>query len=135
MSVESRREWFESHSSPRHPIFVDETAAGQIRGWCSVSPYRPGRDALANTAELSYYVHSIARRQGVATALLDRVIVHCRCNGFKNLFAILLDGNTASISLLVKFKFELWGRLPKVAEIEGKEIDHLYFGRRITPVS
>lgn len=77
----------------------------------------------------------MARRQGVATALLDRVIDHCRSNGFKNIFAILLGGNTASISLLVKFKFELWGRLPQVAEIEGKEIDHLYFGRRITPVS
>jgi L-amino acid N-acyltransferase YncA len=130
VSVRSRREWFEAHADRRFPIYVDE-ASGKIIGWCSVSPYRSGRAALKNTAELSYYVHGGFRRKGVATGLLEYAIKGCSKDGFKNVFAILLAGNVASIAVLTKLKFELWGRLPGVAEIDGKEIDHLYFGKRI----
>jgi len=67
----------------------------------------------------------------VSTGLLEHAIAGCRGDGFKNVFAILLAGNTTSFAVLTKLKFELWGRLPGVAEIDGKEIDHLYFGKRI----
>jgi len=130
VSVHSRREWFEAHAEPRFPIYVDE-GSGKIMGWCSVSPYRSGRAALKKTAELSYYVHAGFRRKGVATGLLEHAIAGCRRDGFKNVFAILLAGNTTSFAVLTKLKFELWGRLLGVAEIDGKEIDHLYFGKRI----
>ena len=45
VSVESRATWFEAHADPRYPIYVDD-ASEKIRGWCSVSAYRPGRAAL-----------------------------------------------------------------------------------------
>jgi phosphinothricin acetyltransferase len=130
VSVQSRRAWFEAHADPRFPIYVDE-ASGKIRGWCSVSPYRPGRAALEKTAELSYYVHADFRCKGVATGLIGHAIAGCRGDGFRNVFAILLGGNAASIAVLSKLKFELWGCLPGVAEIDGTEIDHLYFGKKI----
>jgi len=130
VSEQSRRAWFEVHADRRLPIYVDEFS-GKIRGWCSVSPYRSGRAALEKTAELSYYVHADFRRKGVATGLIEQAINGCRSVGFKNVFAILLGGNTASIAVLTKLKFELWGCLPGVAEIDGREIDHLYFGKRI----
>jgi len=130
VSVQSRRAWFEAHADPRFPIYVDDVL-GKIRGWCSVSPYRPGRAALEKTAELSYYVHADFRRKGVGTALIQQAIAGCRSDGFKNVFAILLGGNAASVAVLLKLKFELWGCLPGVADIDGTAIDHLYFGKKI----
>lgn len=129
-SVESRRAWFEEHQNPRYPIYVDDVA-GSICGWCSVSAYRPGRDALAKTAELSYYVHPDFRRQGVATSLIKHALTGCCENGLENVFAVLLGVNRPSIELLLKLGFEQWGRLPGVAEIDGQKIDHLYFGKKI----
>ena len=134
VSVESRLKWFVEHADPRFSIYVDEIA-GQIRGWCSVSPYRPGRAALGKTVELSYYVHLDFRRRGVATGLLNHAIEGCRGCGIKNVFAILLGVNQASVALLSKLGFEQWGCLPGVAEIDGKAIDHLYFGKKIVPRS
>jgi phosphinothricin acetyltransferase len=130
VSVEGRRPWFEEHGNPRHPIYVDEVA-GTIRGWCSVSAYRPGRDALVKTAELSYYVHPDFRREGVASGLISHAIAGCREGGFNNVFAVLLGVNQQSVALLLKLGFTQWGCLPGVAEIDGKEIDHLYFGKKI----
>lgn len=130
VSVESRRGWFEEHKNPRYPIHVDESA-GKIRGWCSVSAYRAGRGALAKTAELSYYVHSDFRRQGIATSLILYSVAKCRERGFENVFAVLLGVNRPSVELLLKLGFEQWGHLPGVAEIDGQKIDHLYFGKKI----
>lgn len=130
VSVASRNAWFEEHNNPRYPIYVDESA-GKIRGWCSVSAYRAGRGALVKTAELSYYVHPDFRRQGIATSLIQHSITGCRERGFQNVFAVLLGVNRPSVSLLRKLGFEQWGHLPGVAEIDGTEIDHLYFGKKI----
>ena len=130
VSVEGRRGWFDGHADPCYPIYVDEFA-GKVRGWCSVSAYRPGRSALKRTVELSYYVHPESRRQGIATDLISHAVHGCRDSGFKNVFAVLLGVNRASVVLLEKLGFEQWGCLPGVAEIDGAEIDHLYFGKKI----
>lgn len=61
VSVASKRAWFAEHKPTQHPIYVfaDE---GEIRGWCSLSPYRRGRMALRFTAEISYYVRPDSER-------------------------------------------------------------------------
>jgi phosphinothricin acetyltransferase len=103
-----------------------------VRGWCTVSAYRRGRLALEKTVELSYYVHPESLRQGIATNLITHVINSCRGRGYKNILAILLGVNQASAALLGKLGFEQWGCLPGIAEIDGKEIDHLYFGKKLS---
>jgi L-amino acid N-acyltransferase YncA len=55
VTLDSRRDWFAEHEPTNHPIFVWEDA-NEIKGWCSLSPYRRGRMALRFTAEISYYV-------------------------------------------------------------------------------
>tara|TARA_R110001583_G_scaffold16041_11_gene65220 strand:+ start:499 stop:690 length:192 start_codon:yes stop_codon:yes gene_type:complete len=51
--------------------------------------------------------------------------------GFKNLFAILLAPNIASIKLLEKFDFQLWGQLLDVAEIDGEVCSQGIYGRKV----
>src|SRR5215211_7403683 len=93
LRVEERLTWFREHRPDAHPIFVAE-AEGQVAGWCSLSPYRPGLR-------------------------------------IRHLFAIVLEGNRASLKLLENLGFEQWGFLPRVADFDGDEVGHLYYGRHL----
>jgi phosphinothricin acetyltransferase len=130
VTIESRKNWFMEHIPQKYPIFVAEMN-GNITGWCSLSAYRPGRAALRYTAEISYYIAQEYQRQGVATALIEHAIEACPQLKLKNLFAIVLERNTASLKLLEKMGFEKWGCLPRVADFDGEETGHLYYGRRV----
>lgn len=130
VSVESRKAWLAEHDPGRHPVFIAEEQ-GRLTGWCSLSPYRPGRMALRHTAEISYYVHEDFQGLGIGSRLISHVIDQCPALGIKVLFAILLDINSTSVEILEKFGFERWGHLPNVADFDGKECGHLYYGRRV----
>jgi phosphinothricin acetyltransferase len=118
------------HEQKRYSILVAELENKTI-GWCSVSPHRPGRKALEITAEISYYVDENFRRNGIVSLLIKNAIEISKQNGFKNLFAILLDINLQSIYILKKFGFEKWGHLPKVAKINNDFLGQFIFGKQI----
>lgn len=127
-----RLQWFEEHAHGRYPLWV-AVENGAVLGWCSLSPYRPGRMALRHTAEISYYVHRDHRGGGVATALMDHAMGQCGRLEIKSLFALLLDINEASINILEKQGFVRWGHMPGIAEIDGATCGHFIYGRRIEP--
>lgn len=130
LRIEDRMTWFEEHRAEEHPIFVAEVD-GQVIGWCSLSAYRPGRAALRFTAEISYYIDLAYHRRGIGTALIERALTACPALQIKHLIAIVLEGNQASLKLLEKMGFEQWGYLPRVADFDGKEVGHLYYGRHV----
>jgi phosphinothricin acetyltransferase len=130
LRVADRLTWFGEHRPDAHPIFVADVE-GQVAGWCSLSAYRPGRAALRFTAEISYYLAPAYQRQGIGTALVEHALAACPALQIRHLFAIVLEGNQASIRLLEKMGFEQWGYLPKVADFDGKEVGHLYYGRHV----
>jgi L-amino acid N-acyltransferase YncA len=131
VTIDSRRSWLAEHSADKYPVFV---AANQdnLAGYCSISPYRPGRMALRHTAEISYYVHENVQGKGVGTRLIEYAIEQCPRLEVRTLFAILLEVNSDSAAILEKFGFEKWGHLPRVADFDGTEYGHLYYGRRIS---
>ena len=130
LQVEDRLTWFREHLPDQYPIFVAEVQ-GQVAGWCSLSAYRPGRAAFRFTAEISYYIAFANQRQGIGTALMEHALTACPALQIRHLFAIVLEGNEGSIRLLKKMGFEKWGTLPRVADFDGKEVDHLYYGRHL----
>ena len=130
VTIRDREKWFEDHPPDKYPILVAEDN-NMIVGYLTISPYRPGRMALRNTAEVSYFIHFEHHRKGIASNLLRHAIGMCPSLQIKNLFAILIDSNQASINLVVKYGFEKWGYLPRVAEFDGIEVGHLYYGLRI----
>jgi phosphinothricin acetyltransferase len=129
-TVVSRAPWFNEHKPNKHPIFVAEIT-GQVVGWCSLSPYRPGRFALRHTAEISYYIDNSYHRQGVGSALVNHALEACPALGIKNLIAVLIDQNNASQKLLEKLDFKQWGYLPKVLDFDGQEFGEYYYGKRV----
>jgi L-amino acid N-acyltransferase YncA len=132
VTTESRRLWLREHSPDHYPVFVAEHQ-DEIIGWCSLSPYRPGRMALRHTAEISYYIDENSRGMGVGSFLISHAIEKGSHLGIKTLFAIILDVNEKSTQILEKFGFEQWGHMPNIAEFDGRECGHLYYGLRVAP--
>jgi phosphinothricin acetyltransferase len=130
VTVDQRRAWFDHHDPASYPIHVFEQDQA-VLGWCSFSSYRSGREAVLGTAEISYYVGLDSRRQGVGSALVAHAVREAPRLGKRVLFGILLERNHASIRLMEKCGFELWGRLPDVAMIDGELVSHVYYGRRV----
>lgn len=104
-----------------------------VVGWLSVVPYRLGRAAFRHSFEVSYYVLEARQGRGVATSLLQHCVEQCPQWGVRTLLAIVLANNEASIRFLERAGFDCWARLPGVADFDGIEVDHVYYGRRINP--
>ena len=130
-SREERELWFESHNNEEYPLYV-AVLKEMVVAYCYFSAYRPRRHALRYAAEISYFVHEEFRRQGIGSALMNHLVTLAPGLGFKTLLAILLEHNTGSISLLEKYGFREWGRIPSAADFNGREYDHLYYGFKIT---
>ena len=130
ITIRGRKQWFKRHDRLRFPVFVCEKEK-QIIGWLAFSPYRGGRNALQITAEISYYVHEKYQKQGVGSLMVAHAIKIAPTYQFKNLFAIILDENKASIHLMKKHGFEQWANMPRVADFGGKEMGQVYYGIRI----
>jgi phosphinothricin acetyltransferase len=134
LTVADRRAWFDRHEADAHPIWVAERN-GDVAGWCSLSPYRAGRAALRKATEISYYVDVRHRRNGLASALMDRALGTAPDLGFDIVIAVLLDGNRPSIGLLKQYGFSEWGRLPQLAAFDDRRFDHLIYGRHVGPLA
>jgi L-amino acid N-acyltransferase YncA len=130
LRVEDRLAWFLEHHPDQYPIFVAELEE-QVAGWCSLSAYRAGRAAFRHTAEISYYISFSYHGLGIGTALIEHAMAACPALQIRHLFAIVLENNQASLRLLEKMGFEKWGYLPQVADFDGREVGHLYYGRHM----
>lgn len=130
-TVEYRLEWFDEHNENDYPIYVLEKNS-RVIGWGSLSPYRKGRKALKETAEISYYLDYDYHGHGFGRKLIEFIIDDCARLHIKNLFAILLEVNPKSIAILQKIGFEKWGFLPCVANLNGKICGHFIYGLNIS---
>lgn len=130
ISEQERLEWFEHHDNEQFPIFVwldNDT----VLGWLSVSPYRSGRDALSEVAEISYYVDYNRHGEGIASELMKHTIAFCSRASYRILVAILISGNEESIGLLHKFGFEESGRIKRAIHYKDIYRDHLYMSLNV----
>jgi L-amino acid N-acyltransferase YncA len=134
VTVQDRRSWLAEHTPHQYPIVAD-FENGELRGWCALSPYRKGRQALRFTAEISYFVAARFQRQGVGLALVQRATELARTLGLRTLFAIVLEHNLASRQLLERAGFARWGFLPAVADFDGTEVGQYYYGLRLAPLN
>jgi len=127
-TAKQREGWFFEHNgNKRTPIYVYEED-GAVVGYCYLSAYRPGRQALEGIAEVSYYVDFKYHRKGIGIKLLQYSIYEAKKLGYKNLFAIVISSNDGSVVLLKKCGFKLWGVLPDIVYIDNKIYSHFYYG-------
>ena len=130
INPEDKIQWFKNHQQDAYPIFVYEID-NKIVGWISITPYRLDRKALRYTVELSYYVDYGFRRQSIGSKLIEYVINKAKELNYKTLLAVIFDKNEASIRLLAKYGFSMWGHMPNIADFDGVECGYVYYGLRI----
>jgi phosphinothricin acetyltransferase len=129
VSVDSRREWFAAFDPATRPLWVAESD-GEIAGWLGLRSFY-GRPAYHRTVEAAVYVAPSFQRRGVARALLAHAIAAAPGAGIATLLAFVFGHNEASLALFRQAGFADWGRLPRVAELDGIERDLVILGRRI----
>ena len=129
VTVESRLTWFCEHDSNNRPIWVVEYE-GIILGWLSFSTFY-NRPAYNSTTEVSIYIAEEYRGKGIGRKLLKKAIRESPGLGIKNILGFIFGHNEPSLQLFLKFNFERWGFLPKVAVLDGKERDLFILGLRV----
>lgn len=128
LSAENRKKWLKSHSAKEYPVYIFERD-GKVLGWASLSPYREGRDALSEVAEISFYIDFDYHGKGIGSRLVEHCLQQAPTLGKRVLFAIIIEGNEGSIALMEKFGFERWGYLPEVIHHEGEKRGQIYMGK------
>lgn len=129
VSVESRREWFRQHDPEKRPLLVHEDS-GKVVGWVSFQSFY-GRPAYDHTAEISIYISPSFRGTGLGRRLLAEALALTESLCIKTVVGFIFSHNTPSIRLFKSSGFEEWGKLPDVAEMDGKEFSLSILGKRV----
>ncbi len=131
VSVESKLEWFRKHTREKRPLLVHEIE-NEVVAWVSFESFY-GRPAYQQTAEISIYVAPEHRDKGLGRQLLREAIEMTSGLGIKTLVGYIFSHNGPSLRLFRSFGFEEWGRLPRIAEMDGKEYSLSILGKRVNP--
>lgn len=132
ISVEERLNWFHDHNNNHRPLYVI-LIRDHIAGWLSFQSFY-GRPAYDATAEISIYIDEEYRGKGIGVAALEKAIAAAPILGIKTILGFIFAHNRPSIGLFMKFGFEKWAHLPKIAELDGIERDLVILGKRVTEV-
>ncbi len=120
-SLDDQLAWLDDHSGA-HPAVVAVDDGGGVRGFGSLSPYRP-RPAYRTTVEDSVYVDPTAQGQGVGRAVLSELVHLAGAHGFHAVIGRIVGGHAASIGLHRACGFEEIGVEREVGRKFGKWLD------------
>lgn len=101
----------------------------QILAWAALTPVST-REVYRGVAEISIYVATKARGQGIGLQLLQYLIEHADKAGFWTLQASIFRQNIASIRLHEKVGFRIVGIREKIAQRDGEWHDNVLMERR-----
>ena len=114
-SAPSWDSWNSDHlTSSRFVAVSDQTSVG----WAALGPVST-RSAYAGVAEVSIYVASQFRGQGIGCALLERLIEEAERNGIWTLQASIFPENVASIALHKSCGFREVGVRERIGKLKG----------------
>jgi L-amino acid N-acyltransferase YncA len=130
-SLDELQEIYESVVDKGLPYVVAKLPDETIIGFAYAAPYRK-RLAYRFTVENSIYVHKDHLNKGVAQALMNEVINHCKLDGYKQMVAVIVGvDNVPSINFHKKLGFTERGHLEKVGFKFGKWLDTLLFQKEL----
>jgi L-amino acid N-acyltransferase YncA len=131
VSVKSRLNWFNDHSSNKRPLWVIEEGENKIIGWVSFQSFY-GRPAYDATAEISIYLDESVRGKGVGKKVLEHAIQSCDALKIKTILGYIFSHNEPSIKLFKTFGFQEWGKFPNIAVLDGIERSVTIVGKRLS---
>ncbi|QGU88300.1 GNAT family N-acetyltransferase [Erwinia sorbitola] len=105
---------------------------GKVVGYCYATQYRP-RPAYRFTVEDSVYIDAEMGGRGIGSALLEALINRCQQGPFRQMLAIIGNGerNAGSLNLHKKMGFEIVGNFRAVGFKHGEWRDTLLMQRAL----
>lgn len=100
---ENRIDWLRRRQEP-YGAWVSETTAGDVVGWCSLSPFAV-RPSYPKIAEISAYVDEAHRSRHVGRELLIHLVGAARQTGFRTLVSLVYEKNVVSIAGCLLYGF------------------------------
>ena len=119
-------EWDEAHLQCGRLV---ARAGGRIVGWAALSPVSR-RQVYSGVAEVSVYVGSQSRGQGIGRALLEQLIRDSEEHAVWTLQAAVFPDNEATVSLHKRCGFREVGRRERIGKLNGEWRDTLLLERR-----
>ena len=101
----------------------------RVVGWAAVTQVS-GRCVYAGVAEISVYVSSAARGQGIGRQLLMELVRQSEQSGLWTLQAGIFPENAASVAIHERCGFRVVGRREKLGKLNGAWRDVLLLERR-----
>ncbi|MCO7247543.1 GNAT family N-acetyltransferase [Halomonas sp. Mc5H-6] len=129
VTINSRLEWFRKHNPDRRPLLVYEQG-DEVVAWISFEDFY-GRPAYQHTTELSIYVAPEHQGRLMGKKMLQAAEELAPRLGIQILVGYVFAHNSPSIRLLQAFGYQEWGRLPNVAQMDGKEYNLCILGKRL----
>ncbi|MBY8976612.1 N-acetyltransferase [Rhodobacteraceae bacterium NNCM2] len=120
--------WIVERTGSGFPVFVAEL--DEVVGVASYSSFRKG-DGYRHTVEHSIYVAPKARRQGIATALISRLIDQAVADGHHRMIGCISSDQEASIRLHKDLGFKEVGRLTEVGRKFDRWLDLVMMMRNL----
>ncbi|HYW58257.1 MAG TPA: GNAT family N-acetyltransferase [Polaromonas sp.] len=122
-------DWLAAKHAAGFPVLVAEQA-GRVIGYASYGSFRAWA-GYQFTAEHSVYVDENCRRQGVASALLTRLLELATAQKLHLLVAAIDASNAGSIELHLRLGFESAGILREAGYKFGRWLDVAFMTRRL----
>jgi L-amino acid N-acyltransferase YncA len=120
-TLEDQLTWLVDHSGG-HPAIVAVNDSGALMGFGSLSPYKE-RPAYFPTVEDSVYIDREHRGAGVGRVILAELVRLAQTYGYHSVFARIVGGHDASISLHSAHGFEMVGVEREVGRKLGRWLD------------
>lgn len=130
LTLAEQTKWYQKHKEEGYPIIVAENN-GEVIGWASLSKWSE-KEGYRYTVENSVYVEKDNRNKGIGKKLLEKLIQKARERKFKNIIALITEGNEVSIILHERYGFEKVGTLNKVGYKFDKFINVDLFQLRLS---
>jgi L-amino acid N-acyltransferase YncA len=131
VSVADRQQWFADFDPTRRPLWVScADHATRPLAWLSLRSFY-GRPAYDETVEVGLYTAPGARRQGHGRRLLTHALREAPSLRITTLLAFTFAHNVPSLTLFRNAGFADWGRLPRVANLDGVHRDLVILGRAL----
>ncbi|MCD9199652.1 GNAT family N-acetyltransferase [Aeromicrobium wangtongii] len=121
VDLADRSAWLEGRLSAGFPVLVAEVE-GVVAGYASYGPWRP-KSGYRHTVENSLYVRSTHQGRGLASVLIDALIVRAREAQLHRMVAMIESTNTLSIELHARRGFRTVGELTQVGQKFGRWLD------------
>lgn len=126
-SSEEAHQWYNDHINEDYPIIVAELNS-KVVGWASLSHFK-AYSGYNITAEVSVYISKEHRHKGIGIRLMTEL--ERLATRFHTLVAVIVDNNTASLSLHSRCGFVPMCTFKEIAFKNGEYMDVTFMTKKL----